>query len=86
MKKHLPVEFDSRDILEIAVNRKENGGLTLALFNSTAESWQGEILFREPVSSVREVFPQECSLASAGNRITETLEPYSVKILTTENT
>ncbi|HCG25103.1 MAG TPA: hypothetical protein DE060_00590 [Lentisphaeria bacterium] len=85
VKKHLPVEFDSRGILEIAVNRKENGGLTLALFNSTGESWQGGILFREPVSSVREVFPQECSLASVGNRITETLEPYSVKILTTEN-
>ena len=84
VKKHLPVSFESRNILEVAVNRKENGGLTLALFNSTGEAWQGELCFREVVSSVCEVFPAESALALEKDRIRESVEPYSVKILTVE--
>ena len=84
VKKHLPVSFESRNILEVAVNRKENGGLTLALFNSTGEAWRGELRFREVVSSVCEVFPAESALALEKDRIRESVEPYSVKILTVE--
>lgn len=85
VKKHFPVEFDSKGILEIAVNRTEAGYL-LGLFNNTPESWSGTIRIKglPELRICREVYPEKRSVETSGNSFVLELEPYSVRIIEVE--
>ena len=79
VKKHLPVEFESDGKLELAVNRTEEGGFLLSLFNSTPDVWRGELRFKEYVSRAEEIYPSRKELAMDDGIMMVELPPWSVR-------